>query len=116
MPRHGIRCTAWGQHPGPGQYSYSFLELGAPDVPKLSLHEADEIKSIEKRTKSKTIRFTILQLRERLGVLRQFIIFDAVDGPCAVGAPGYIVLNDSNGNTYYQPGENPYQVHGGGAY
>jgi hypothetical protein len=113
-PRHGIRCTAWGQYPGPGQYNYSYLELGAPDVPKLSPHEVGELKSIEKRTKSKTIRFTILQLRERLGVLRQFIIFDAVDGPCADYAPGYKVLNASN--YYYQPGENPYQVHAGPPY
>ena len=39
-----------------------------------------------------------------------FVVFDAIDGPCEVSRPGYGVLNDGCAE-FYEPGENPYIFH-----
>jgi len=103
------RCTAWGPSPGPGQYNYSISEINAPGVPKLSDEELAEIRSIQKHMTSRTLRFAVLHYQGK----REFIVFDAWNGPCSDAAPGYEVLNEKGQNSYYEPGENPYVTRGG---
>lgn len=105
LNRHGVMCRRWAMYSGPGQYSYSPRDVGASDAPKLSPGEVAELRRAESSTKSKTIRFAVLTMDGK----KYFIIFDAVNGPCYDGAPGYRVIN-SNG-VYYQPGENPFATH-----
>jgi len=103
-PRHGVVCRPLLATTGPGQYSYRLDEIGLQGVPKLRPSQIAQAKAMERKRKSKTLRFAILRDEG-------FIVFDAVDGPCWIGAPGYEVLNLDRGLIYYQPGQNPFTTH-----
>lgn len=84
--------------------SYKVDDIGKPGVVFLPGPQAALARRIQHFVHSKTLRFTII------GPLTQqdsFVVFDATHGPCFDGAPGYRVLNDRSGLTYYQPGEDP---------
>lgn len=65
------------------------------------------VDAIQRHLHSPTLRVTWLYPHE-------FIVFDAVDGPCSDAAPGYPVLNEGcHQNEFYEPGEDPYHTGAG---
>lgn len=115
----GVRCTAWrqpgsGPDPGPGVLSYRLSDIGGPGVPALTAADMADVHRVARSVRSPTLRFVVLQVQTKLGLLRQFYIFDATSGPCYDGAPGYPILNDHDRCVgFYEPGENPYVAHAG---
>jgi hypothetical protein len=74
--------------------SYNVQDLGASGVPAVSSKDRNMLAKIMKFVRTPTLRFTYLR--------GEFLVFDAVAGPCAAGAPGYFVLNGAC-NEYYTP-------------
>jgi hypothetical protein len=68
----------------------------------------NQVRRIGHYVHSKTLRIAWLTPTGQ-SVNRQFIVFDATDGPCLNAALGYPVLNGSC-NEFYEPGENPYDT------
>lgn len=106
--KYGVRCSGYvapGETPNavPAPASYSVRDIGRPGVPALSTDEQRTVLTIERRIRSRALRFTNLP---------EFVVFDATSGPCADFAPGYEVLNaDQSHSVFYEPGENPYRLH-----
>ena len=86
--------------------SYLASDVGKPDFPALRPEERATLQRIEQSVRSPTLRIAWVGARGG----REFIVFDATDGPCEVWAAGYQVLNGYC-NEFYQPGENPYHTH-----
>jgi hypothetical protein len=108
--RYGIGCmgnTPPGTLPNPEAppQSYAVADIGKPGFPALSADEGATVKRIQRYVHSKVLRIAWVA-----GYRREFIVFNATDGPCEVWAVGYKVLNGGC-NEYYQPGENPYDTH-----
>jgi hypothetical protein len=110
--RYGIACLG-NVPPGttpstkPPPQSYLVKDIGKPGFPALKPSEASMIRRIVRYVHSGTLRIAWVSDG------REFIVFDAKDGPCEVWAPGYGVLNGDPCNEYYEPGENPYGTHAG---
>jgi hypothetical protein len=102
---YGIGCRTYQAPNDVGPPSYSVADIGKPGVPTLSTEQLALIRRIRHYIASNTLRFAFVS---QWG----FVVFDAVQGPCPDGAPGYEILN-SNRNLYYQPGEAPGFVHAG---
>ena len=106
-------CHPYGDYaPGKGAWNYLIQEANKPGTPALTPQEVVQLRTVEKRHPSRYLRFAVLNTPQLGGVAREFVVFDATDGPCFDGAPGYEVLNDRP-NSYYEPGENPYATHAG---
>lgn len=86
--------------------SYLAKDIGKPGFPALKSEEASMVRRIERYVHSKTLRIAWVDAG------REFIVFDASDGPCETWAAGYSVLNGGC-NELYEPGENPYHTHAG---
>jgi len=99
-------------HPEKGVWNYRVREAGKPGTPALTPQEFAQLRTVEKRHPSRYLRFAVLSTPQRGGVAREFVVFDATEGPCFDGALGYEVLNEGP-NSFYQPGENPYETHAG---
>jgi hypothetical protein len=95
-------------NPEPPPQSYSVAFVGKPGFPVLRQDELATLRRIRAYVRSKTLRIAWVGGPSR----REFIVFDATDGPCEVWAAGYSVLNGGC-NEFYQPGENPYWTHAG---
>jgi hypothetical protein len=109
--RYGIGClgnvppgTAPSTKPPP--QSYLVKDTDKPGFPALKPSEASMVRRIVRYVHSSTLRIAWVNDE------REFIVFDANDGPCEVWAGGYSVLN-GDCNEFYQPGENPYHTHAG---
>jgi hypothetical protein len=115
--KYAIRCSGYVVPGVPRPYespplSYSADDVGKPGVPHLTTAQMASLRSIERELRPGHLRFVFLG---------DFIVFDADAGPCADFAPGYPVLNVRppvlpknrryTYNLYYEPGENPYDVH-----
>ena len=103
--KYGIGCMGnvppgSSINPKPPPQSYRLTDIGRPGFPALTPAEATLTKRVAHFVRSKTLRIAWL------GIDEEFIVFDAVDGPCA-GA--YNVLNGGC-NEMYQPIENPYHT------
>lgn len=107
--RYGIGCRTYQAPDLVGPPSYLVRDIGREGVPTLSPGERRIARRIREYLKSPNLRFARLPDRPR------FVIFDATQGPCADFAGGYHVLNTSNTNLYYEPGEAPGFVHSGAA-
>ena len=105
--RYGIACKTFDEPNRPVlPPSYKVTDIGKPGVILLPESMAALARRIQHFIHSSTLRFTII------GPPDDFVVFDASHGPCFGGAPGYLVLNDTSGITYYQPGEDPSSIHG----
>jgi hypothetical protein len=102
---YGIGCRTYQAPNDVGPPSYSVADIGKPEVPALTTEQIALVRRIQHSIASNTLRFAFVS---QWG----FIVFDAVQGPCSAGAPGYEILN-SNRNLYYEPGEAPGFVHAG---
>src|ERR1700737_7750 len=105
----GVTCTPWSL-PGaprntlPTPVSYLVSDLGKPGVPLLDIRSRADLRRIERSHDSRTLRFSFLFLPgKQAEARREFIIFDADQGPCAAAL--YKVLNGRD-NEYYNPSEN----------
>ena len=112
--KYGIGCmgnTPPGQpiHPELPPQSYLAADIGKPGFPKLRPSELQMVGRIRHDGHWKSLRIAWLGYAT---TPHNFIVFDATDGPCEVGAGGYAVL-DGDCNEFYQPGENPYSTHAG---
>lgn len=112
--RYGIGCMGnvspgSVMSPKPPPESYAVGDIAKPNFPKLSASEAGTVARIGRYVHSKALR--IAWVSHTHAGEGGFIVFDALDGPCEVWAPGYPVLNGTC-NEFYQPGENPYDTHG----
>jgi hypothetical protein len=96
--------------PGRGAWNYLIEEANKPGTPALTQRELAQLRAVKKRHPSRFLRFAVLNVPQLGGYFREFVIFDATDGPCYDGAPGYQDLN-AGPNIYYEPGENPYATH-----
>ncbi len=88
--------------------SYAATDVGRPGFPAMRSDELATLDRIRRYVHSKMLRIAWVDARDG----REFIVFDATDGPCEVWAGGYGVLN-GDCNEFYQPGENPYSTHAG---
>jgi hypothetical protein len=77
-----------------GPPSYLVRDMGKRGVPRVTPANARMVNAITKYVHSKTLRFAYIG--------REFIVFDAAQGPCAPYAPGYSVLNGAY-NEMYSP-------------
>ncbi len=75
-----------------GPPSFRVSDIGGNGVPKLLPKEVNIARHIEHYLKSPTLRFS--------HVGGEFVVFDATDGPCYGGIPGYAVLNGSCNEIY----------------
>ena len=109
VSEHGVGCIGIEEPDRIGPASYGVRDIGAPDVPRLAKKQKDMIARIERYIRPTYLRFAFVPTRFSKN---QFIIFDAMpgawDGPCINAAPGYQILNETNPNLFYQPGENPF--------
>jgi hypothetical protein len=104
-------CHPYGDYtPGKGVWNYRVREAGKPGTPTLKPQEFAQLRTVERRHQSRFLRFAVLNTSQLGGVAREFVVFDATEGPCFDGALGYEVLN-AGPNIYYEPGENPYATH-----
>ena len=97
---HSIRCVV-DRVIGPP--SYRFRDIGKPDVIRLSKAQLALVRGIAHYVTSDTLRFAFIG--------KEFIVYDAVYGPCAGGAPGYWVLNGGC-NEYFSPTDDFNTTHG----
>jgi len=117
--KYGVRCSGYvapGQTPNRvlAPPSYSVRGIGRPGVPVLDAVDLQTVSTIARRTGSRTLRFVVLSYPRHTTSLPPLVVFDATDGPCEVGAPGYAVLNEGpHDDLWYQPGGNPYGPHAG---
>ena len=95
-----IVCHLNGQASVP---SFAVAGIGGPGVPRLSVHDASLARAIMRYVDTPTLRFAI--------VGKQFVVFDAVAGPCSPQAPGYFDLAGGC-NDYYTPPLDIRSVHG----
>jgi len=108
--QYGIGCKTYEKPTLVGPPSYSLSDIGRLGVPRLSREQVSLARQIQRYVRSRTLRFAIVGPIVARGA---FLVFDAIEGPCFDGAPGYLLLNDSSGNSFYQPGEAPGYVHAG---
>ncbi len=92
-------------NPVPPPESYRVRDIGRPGFPALKPVEAALTKRVIRYIKSDTLRIAWVTQRNST----EFIIFDAIYGPCYNGSGGYPVLN-GRCNEFYDPGENPYHT------
>lgn len=108
--RYAVACETYSEPSRPVlPPSYRVDDIGKPGVVFLSPPEVTLARRIQHFVHSRTLRFTIIGPHVAPD---SFVVFDATDGPCFDGAPGYRVLNDTSGRAYYQPGEDPGSIHG----
>jgi hypothetical protein len=109
--RYGIACIPFEGPSPPGTASFSVADAGKQGVVKLSPSQFRLVRLMQHFIRSSTLRFAVGPFgpwgRPAL------IVFDATEGPCYAGALGYFVLNDADGNTFYQPGEAADHIHAG---
>lgn len=110
--KYGIGCMGNvypGFTPSPELPPQSYLasDVGKPEFPSLSAQELIQLRHIERYVHSKNLRIAWVDTAHGA---KEFIVFNATDGPCEVWAAGYEVLN-GDCNEFYQPGENPYHTH-----
>jgi hypothetical protein len=89
------RCIVNGEL---GPPSFLVSDLGKAGVPRLKTGQAAMARSIAQYVRSRRLRFLVFKNGE-------FIVFDALDGPCEPDAPGYPVLNEGC-NAAYSPTDN----------
>jgi hypothetical protein len=111
--RYGIGCMGnvppgTTMNPQLPPESYAVGDIGKPGFPVLTPAEAGMVARIGRYVRSNALR--IAWVHGAHEGERQFIVFNAVDGPCKVSAPGYPVLNGFC-NEVFQPGEIPYNTH-----
>ena len=90
----GIACSVDGDV---GPPSYLVRDLGKPGVPRIPAHDVAIVRRIAKYLDSKDLRFAYPG--------GQFIVYNAINGPCEPHAPGYPVLN-LQCNMMYSPTDN----------
>ena len=110
--RYGTRCmgnTPPGEEPNekPAPESFLISDVGKPGFPTLRPFERRIVIRIRHFAKSSFLRIAWV---DDASTTNNFIVFDAIDGPCEVSAPGYGVLNGECAEVY-EPGENPYITH-----
>jgi hypothetical protein len=98
--KYGVSCLTFEDRTHASNVSYSVDDIGKPGTPRLTTDEASVVRRIQKYVHSKTLRFAFLETES------PFVIFDATNGPCFDGAPGYWIMNDPSG-TFFEPGEGP---------
>ena len=86
--------------------SYLATDIGRAGFPRLSTAELHTVRSIARYIRSKTLRVAWV---DHASTHRNFIVFDADQGPCFAAPGGYVVLNGTC-NEFYEPGENPYHT------
>ncbi|HEY4442120.1 MAG TPA: hypothetical protein VGN14_16800 [Candidatus Elarobacter sp.] len=119
--RYGIGCMenvppGSRPNPEPPPQSYAAADIGKPGFPRLTREELARVRALQRFSRAQHLRIAWVR-GERPG-FKEFIVFDATDGPCEVWAPGYLVMSgtaDTYCNEYYEPGENPYSTHAGPA-
>jgi hypothetical protein len=141
--QYAIRCSGYfpsagWPHSKPQPLNYSVDDIGKLGVPVLTHAQRATIARIQQRLlpTPRHLRFAFVEigvgsaarvaprgssyriLLQYVDLLQreygaEFIVYDAVGGPCLMAAPGYHVLNDTrpSRNEFYQPGENPYSTH-----
>ncbi len=92
----GIVCQPFTKAP----VTYSLSQLGTFGVPRLSEHDLRVARIVRQFSRSQRLRFVFIHHRT------EFLIYDAVDGPCNNPNGGYSVLNEGC-NVYYQPNQTP---------
>ena len=93
-------------NPAPPPESYRVKDNGQPGFPALKPAESALTRRVVRYTKSDTLRIAWVSQRRADA---EFIVFDAIYGPCYNGAGGYPVLNGMC-NEFYEPGETPYHT------
>ncbi len=101
--RFGIACRLYEAPGHTGSPSYNVADIGKPGVVELSSRQAKLVQRIYRYVESGTLRFAVGPFGP--SDHRALIVFDAVRSPCYLAVPGYRVLNDADGNIYYQPGD-----------
>jgi hypothetical protein len=81
-----------------GPPSYLVRDAGKSVVPPLTASQRTMLRKIMAYVHPSTLRFAF--------VGGEFIVFDAQNGPCETGAPGYSVLNSVSCNEMYSPTDN----------
>ena len=107
--RYGWTCIPFEYSSQLGAPSYDIADAGKLGVPKLSRGQLMLIRLIRHYKQSNMLRFAVGPFGP--GKRRALIVFDATEGPCYGGAPGYLILNDKSRNGYYQPGEAADDIH-----
>lgn len=74
--------------------SYRTADVGKPGVPSPKPSDLRMLRRIQRYVHSPTLRYVY--------AAKRFLVYDAIDGPCMGGAPGYFVLNGSC-NEFYMP-------------
>lgn len=101
--------TPPGEEPNekPAPESFLISDVGKPGFPMLRPSERRIIIRIRDFAESSFLRIAWV---DNASTPNNFVVFDAIDGPCEVSAPGYGVLNGECAE-FYEPGENPYRTH-----
>jgi hypothetical protein len=89
----GIACLINGQRYGP--MTYSANDAGKRGVPALPVDQLRMLRIIQHFVPSLHLRFA--------SVHSEFIVFNAMKGPCWAGAPGYQVLTAQSCNEGWSP-------------
>ena len=98
---HGVRCSTAGEL---GPPSYLVRDIGKADIPALNGRQKRIAQSFLKKHSPKTLRFAF--------VSREFIVYDAVNGPCSMAVPYAVVNGDCS--EMYAPIDRPFHTVGGG--
>lgn len=109
--RYGIGCLGnvppgETPNPRPPPESYRAADIGKPGFPTLTADEAALVTRVRRHVRSSALRIAWVDGGQPPGG-KEFIIFNAVEGPCNAAAGGDAVLNGAC-NEFYEPGENPY--------
>lgn len=118
----GVRCSGYfasnaGERRGRliGEFAlpprnYSVRDIGKPHVPILSPVQENIVHALLKNTGNKDLRFVFLTVNNSR--TKRFVVFNALYGPCIASVGLYGVLNISNKSvyTYYEDGEDPYEL------
>ncbi len=86
--KYAIRCSGYvvpgAPHPkDPPPLSYRADDVGKPGVPSLNIGEVATLRSIQRDVRPRDLRFVFLTSGGPRSTPIGFIVFDAVDGPCA---------------------------------
>lgn len=94
---YGTACLTFRDRTHPSNVSYRAKDVGKTGVPRLTEAQITLLRRIQNYVHSETLRFAFVR--------REFLVFDATDGPCADFAPGYWIMNSVD--LYFEPGEAP---------
>ncbi len=108
----GVRCSGYIA-PGASAPQWQSLPISYParsashvNSLRLNVQQQKLINRALTKRNAATLRFVFLTSDD-------LIVFNAPDGPCLDAAGGYQVLNYTNANLFYEPGENPLHVYAG---